>query len=117
MSTRDEYVESIKSAFVTLATQSTLAWFATLTKGVSNTWFLKKLITIISEQLFKYIATQSELVVFFKYIDMRVGKQSTKFQLAALQNWKAQQNGTDIEKQLAEDNLKISFRKFAMLNN
>jgi hypothetical protein len=117
MSTRDEYVESMKSAFVTLATQSTLAWFAVLTKGISETWFFKKLITIIFEQIYKYIATQSELAIFFKYIDTRVGRQSIDFQNAAMINWATQQNGTKEQKLEAEKNLIFHFNRFARLNS
>lgn len=116
MTTRDQYVESMKSAFVSLATQASLAWFAVLSKGATNNWFAKKFLTIILENLFKFIATQSELSVFFFYIDTRVGAQSAAFEAAALANWKVQQHGTKEEKQVAEEILWNRFREFAVLS-
>lgn len=60
---------------------------------------------------------KGEMLVFFKYIDMRVDAQGIAFTEAAIKNHQAQLNGTEDEKKLAEKNLIAAFKSFAKLSN
>lgn len=114
MGERDEYVASLKSAFVSLATKFTMAWAVSLSPLFANK-FLSKIIELISNSLFRFLADQTELGAFFLYIDTRVGEQASAFNAAALHNWKVQQNGTKEEKVQSEADLFAKFKPFAML--
>lgn len=114
--TRDEYVEAIKSSFVTIATRLTLTWAASFSGGVLNA-ILGRIIEAIARNLFQWLATQSELKIFFIYIDTRVGVQSKEFEDAAFTYWKLKQNEKDQTKiKMAEQKLWVSFTNFAKLN-
>jgi hypothetical protein len=117
MGSRDEYVSAMKQAFVSIATRLTIAWAATLSSGVTANPFLSKIIELIANHLFQFLANQSELGAFFLYIDTRVGLQSKDFEDAAFNNWKVQQNGTKDEKKKAETDLWLKFKTFAVLTS
>lgn len=116
MGARDEYVASIKSAFVSLATKFTMAWAITLSPAFANK-FLSKIIELIANKLFQFLANQSELGIFFIYIDTRVGEQATAFNDAAMHNWKVQKSGTKEEKAKSEADLFAKFKTFAVLKS
>lgn len=115
--TRDEYVEAIKSSFVTIATRLTLTWAASFSGGVLNA-ILGRIIEAIARNLFQWLATQSELKIFFAYIDTRVGVQSKDFEDAAFNYWKLKQNEKDPKKlKAAEIDLWNKFSTFARLTS
>lgn len=116
MGARDEYVDSIKSAFVSLATKFAVSWAISLSPVFANK-FISKIIELISNSLFRFLANQTELGAFFLYIDTRVGEQASEFNEAALHNWKVQQNGTKEEKAQSEADLFAKFKPFALLKS
>ena len=115
MSQHDEYVEILKSAFVTIATKLTVTWAALVFPAPAFVFFCT-IIEKYARELFIYMANQKELSIFFNYIDTRASDQGKAFETAARDNWKAQQNGTEEQKQLAEEILWIRFRAFAVLS-
>jgi hypothetical protein len=106
--TRDEYVASIKSAFVLLGTKAVKTQLVALTgffglpliSGFVD-WVLAKVLTIV--------ATQAEIQVFFFFIDMRVADQGRDFEEAALNYWRIQQNGNKEAQKEAENELLKKF--------
>lgn len=92
---RDEYVKSIKSAFLLLGTKAVMTelvaitgFFALPLIGPLTNWAVDKIITII--------ATKAETQAFFLFIDMRVAEQGRDFESAAMNYWKLTQ-GADIQ--------------------
>lgn len=116
MSSRDEYVDSVKRSFVTLGKDAvmkallqkvpflSLPFFNPLA-GMFITWVLTK------------VTELTETGIFFLYIDMRVNSQAKEFEAAAYANRIAQLSGTAEEKKRAEHNLKVAFTKFIRLTN
>lgn len=112
--TRDEYVESLKSSFVTLGTN---AAFVALAAQVPFLNFpVVNIITkMIIGRILRAVATETETAAFFMYIDMRVNAQAKDFELAALTNRKAQESGSAEEKANAEKELIQKFRDFVRI--
>lgn len=114
--TRDEYVESIKSAFVTLGTKGVYGVLC-----VYVPFFKLPIIGWLTEAIIKKIISTvvdlGEMQAFFWYIDMRTSEQGAAFENAAKENRKAQESGTPEEKKRAEENLINTFRDFAKLNH
>lgn len=91
--TRDDYVNSIKSAFVLLGTKAVMTELVALTGffalpliGPLTNWAVEKILTLV--------ATKAETQAFFLFIDMRVAEQGRDFESAAMNYWKLTQ-GTD----------------------
>lgn len=114
MSSRDEYVSAMKSAYVSIATRLTLAWVASAAPWAA-TGIVGSILESLARSLHSFLAEKSEMGVFFKYIDTRVGEQSDDFESAAFENHKIQQSGTEEEKRNAEENLWNKFKPFAQL--
>jgi hypothetical protein len=92
--TRDDYVNSIKSAFVLLGTKAVMTELVTLTGffalpliGPLTNWAVERILTLV--------ATKAETQAFFLFIDMRVAEQGRDFESAAMNYWKLTQ-GTDL---------------------
>lgn len=114
--TRDEYAENVKSAFISIGTKGIY------TALVSSMPFFKlPIIGAIAEFLIRKtvstLVNLTEMQMFFIYIDMRTADQAKDFELAAINNRKAQESGTEEEKKIAEKNLINSFRVFAKLSS
>lgn len=120
MGTRDEYVSSIKAAFVSLQTRIVLGLIISWLP-VSWNPIAFKIVNMFLEPILKLLFTkavdQTELAAFFIYVDTRTHQQSKDFETAAFNNWKVQQNGTKEEKQKAEAELWKSFKAFAVITN
>ena len=109
--TRDEYVASLKSAFILLGVKAVKTQLLALTgffglplvSGLVD-WALQKMLTIL--------ATQAETQVFFFFIDMRVAEQGRDFEAAALNYWRLQQSGNEEMRKEAEVEL---IKKFVPL--
>ena len=120
MGTRDEYVASIKSTYVSITTRVALA---AILSAIPLTWnpIVAKLIKIFVEPILRWLNSKSadaeEMLVFFKYIDTRVGNQANAFNEAALLNHKAQQSGSKEEKKAAEEKLWKLAKEFLVLTN
>lgn len=120
MSTRDEYVATIKDAFVTLGKKAAMEYLVAqlpfLGKGIGLA-VLNPILAFFITQALKGVTTGAETAAFFLYIDMRVGNQGKAFEKAALENYKAQRTGTPQEKANAEANLRRALRELITLTN
>lgn len=65
--------------------------------GLPNTLLIK-----LASWLAEIIANQTEMMVFFKYIDYRTDSQAKDFEAAMIKNHQVQLTGTDQEKKDAE---------------
>lgn len=109
--TRDEYVASIKSAFVFLGSKAVKAELVALT-GFFGLPLISGLVDWALEKILTIIATKAETQIFFFFIDMRVAEQGRDFESAALNYWKIQQSGNEEARKEAESEL---IKKFVPL--
>lgn len=116
MGSRDEYVASMKAAYVTISVRLTSAWVASLFP-LLGTGVFASIVSKVAEKLFSYLADQTELAAFFYYTDMRVGKQGKEFSDAAFEYRKTISSGTEEQKRLAEEKLWQKFKAFAVLTS
>lgn len=116
MGARDEYVELIKSAFVTIAVKTVLAGAASVFPFLGSGFFAF-IINAVMKKFFTWFALQTELQAFFLFIDTRVGQQGRDFEAAAYRNREAQTNGTKEEKIKAENDLWVTFKNLASLKS
>lgn len=105
---RDDYVNSIRTAFILLGTKAVMTELVALTGFFALPlinplieWGLTKVLTII--------ATKAETQVFFLFIDMRVVSQGRDFESAALNYWKLQREGNSKNLKEAENELVAKF--------
>lgn len=118
--TRDEYVSSVKTAFISLAKKAVMAKLA---KEIPKLFIGKlgsvfnPLVGLLVDKVLTYAVLETETALFFAYIDMRTGKQSKKFEDAVAENYIAQQTGSADEKLKAEKKLKEAFIEFAVITN
>ncbi len=106
--TRDEYVASIKSAFILLGTKAVKAQLIALT-GFFGLPLISGLIDWVLGKVLTIVATQAETQVFFFFIDMRVAAQGRDFEEAALSYWRIQQSGNKDAQKEAENELLKKF--------
>jgi len=115
-SSRDEYADQIKSAFLTIGKQAAMkflvAKFSFLGAAIIN-----PIVGFFVEMVLQALITEAETAAFFAYIDMRTGSQSKEFEEAAKENFLAQKSGTDEQKRIAAEKLRRSFRDFVSLTN
>lgn len=116
MGTRDEYVASIKQAFVTLGSRAVMSYL-TVEFPFLGLPIVKDVLGLIVDKIIKIQVDTAELGIFFLYIDVRVNNQGHEFVDAAYRNRNAQLHGTDQEKQDAEENLRLAFKRFATLTS
>lgn len=116
MSTRDDYVSSIKSAFVTMGDKAVEGILTTYLPFLALPVFQNVLHFAVNWVLTELV-NDGEIAAFFIYTDFRVNSQGADFSDAALANHKAQINGTLEEKAKAEAELWDKFKVFARLNS
>ncbi len=114
MSSRDDYVSAIKSAFITMGDKAVEGIIITYLPFLSAPIF-SSILDYLVNMIMTDLVNNGEIAAFFVYIDFRVNKQGQDFSEAAIENHIVQQNGTAKEKALAEANLWNSFRLFAKL--
>lgn len=120
MSTRDEYVELIKSTALSAGKKAVMQiiikQFPSLASG-----FLGTVVTPIIGMFVGFILEaairQTEMGIFFLYIDLRTSAQGRDFEKFARANFEAQKNGTPEQKARAEKELINSFRALAKFTN
>lgn len=116
MSTRDEYVEVLKSTLVSMIKKSLLK--ALISKLPFLAWGpIGPFVGLVVGKLAEIVVKETEVGLFCFFIDLRTNRQAGKFTEASIENWKIQQGGTDEEKKLAENKLIDSFREFVKLSN
>lgn len=116
MGSRDEYVEILKSAFVTISVKIVLAGITSAFPFFGSKFFIF-LLDAIFRKFFNWFSNKSELSAFFYFIDTRVGKQGREFEDAAYKNREAQENGTKQQKIDAENNLWDKFKILVSLKS
>lgn len=114
--TRDDYVNGIKSAFVTLGNRAAMT-FLTAQFPILLNPILNKIVSYFVNMLIESLVNEAEMQAFFIYIDVRTSEQGREFGDAALANAKAQKSGTSKEKADAEKILIDRFRALAKLTN
>lgn len=116
MSSRDTYVASIKSAFVTLGVKTVMG-FLTVEIPFLASPIIQPIVQWFVEMIINRIVDAGEMQAFFFYIDTRVDKQGKEFEAAAYANFEAQKNGTPEQKQAAKEDLMRKFKSFAVLKS
>lgn len=111
MMTKDDYVDAIKSAFITLATDAAMTAIVAAFPPAA-TWPLNPLIKWVVKTIITFGANGAETGAFFFYIDMRVSAQANEFTEMALKNRQAQLSGDKDAIKLAENDLIDSFKRF-----
>lgn len=114
MSSRDEYVEIMKQAFVTLGkkviAQAAIDLFPFLATSFGSK-VLMPFVSLGAGVAVEALVTKAETAAFFLFIDARTGQQGKDFEAAAYANYKIQQNGEPWEKANAEKVLRTTFAK------
>lgn len=118
MGSRDEYVDVIKSSFVSIGSKAVHSGLVTAFPSAAALLanpFTRFVIDFFIKKLLNFLAKESEMAVFFKYIDMRVGVQAKEFEAAAYANHAAQLTGDKDAIKKAENDLWAKFEPFARL--
>lgn len=113
---RQEYIDSIKNALVTLGKKAVLSYLGTALPFL-NIPILRDIISILVERIFIIAITKTEFGVFAKYIDLRTSAQGRDFESAAINYNRLKQFGTQEEKKNAEKEFLNSARAFFSLSN
>lgn len=115
MSVRDDYVASIKTAFVTLGKALAMSYI------VAEVPFLglpviRSIVGFTVEKILSVVVNSTEMGAYFVYTDFRVNAQGHDFILAAMENHKIQASGTPEEKAASERKLFEKFTKFVVIS-
>lgn len=119
MSTRDEYVELIKSVALSTAKKATIELIlkklpVSLTTGLAG-FFVNPLISWLVGEALEVAIRQTELGAFFLYIDLRTSIQGRDFEKAVRKNIETIKNGTPEQKAASEKELIDRARAFFKL--
>jgi hypothetical protein len=118
---RDEYVELLKSTALSLGKKAVLNLLIPALPG----WMTSGLIGTLLNPLFGYLVgmilelaiRETEIGMFFLYIDLRTSAQGREFEKTARANLEKQKNGTPAEKEKSEKELIDAFRAFVKFTN
>lgn len=75
------------------------------------------LVSLAVKHVLKIAINQTEMAIYMKFIDMRVSNQGKAYNKAMEEHHRAQKEGTDEEKRIAEENLKSTFTNLIVLTN
>ncbi len=121
MPTRDEYVEVIKSAALTAGKKTVLALLTARLPVALTTGFVGSLVNPLLGYLVGMILEiairETEIGLFFLYIDLRTSAQGRAFEKSARENFEAVKRGNLEEMARAEKKLIDDFRAFAKFTN
>ncbi len=121
MSTRDEYVELLKSTALSLAKQEVLPLLLGQLPIAMTTGFLGAILNpvlgFVVGKVLEITIQETEVGAFFLYIDLRTSIQGREFEKAARENLLKQKTGTPEERARAEKELKDAFKAFIKLTN
>ncbi len=78
---------------------------------------ISMILNFVVTKLVDIIIYNTQLAVYFKYIDFRVDEQGQDFHNAIIKNMNAQENGTEQDRINAEKNLKAAFAHLVKLSN
>lgn len=121
MSSRDEYVELLKSAALSMAKKEILPLLLSqLPKGLTSGFIgsiFNPILGFIVGKVLEIAIRETEIGLFFLYIDLRTSAQGREFEKAARENLLKQKTGTPAEIANAERDLKNAFKAFVKLTN
>lgn len=121
MSSRDEYVELLKSTALSLGKQEILPLLLSqLPAGMTTGFFgaiLNPIYGFIVGTVLEIAIRETEIGAFFLYIDLRTSAQGRDFEKAARENLLKQKAGTPEEKAKAEKELIDAFKAFVKITN
>ena len=115
MSTRDEDVSKIKSVFVSIGSKAALSYLATIAPWLFSNFITKKITEYFVNNVVEGIVRNSEMGVFFLFIDWRGVKGSDDFHKAVDENQLALKSGDEKRIKNAEQNLINVARPFIKL--
>lgn len=120
-SSRDLYVEQLKSTFLALGKEQVLKLLlaqlpARLTTGFIGT-LLNPIFGYLVGKVLEIAIREAEIGAFFLYIDLRVKGQAKDFNEKMAANLEAQKGGDPREIAKAEKELKDAFKAFVKLTN
>lgn len=121
MSTRDEYVELLKSTALSIGKKQILPLLlkqlpAQLTSGFLGA-ILNPIFGFLVGKVLEIAIRETEIGAFFLYIDLRTSAQGRTFEEKMRTNVEKQKNGTPEEKAKAEKELVDAFKAFVKLTN
>lgn len=112
----DEFVKILKNDAVEKIVSSLLvkivARFSIFAAGPLN-----QILVFFLTKIAEIVVWNSELGIFFKYVDFRTDAQGKSFHNALIKNNNAQMNGSEDEKRIAEEELKKTFRSLVKLTS
>lgn len=118
---RDEYVELLKSTALSLGKKEILPLLLAQLPTKLTTGFIGMLLNpilgFIVGEVLSIAIRETEIGLFFLYIDLRTSAQGRDFEKTMQANMDAQRSGTPEQKAKAEKDLKDAFRAFAKLTN
>lgn len=121
MSSRDDYVELLKSAALSMAKKEIMPLILSQLPSALTTGFLGSILTpvlgFIVGKVLEIAIHETEIGLFFLYIDLRTSAQGRDFEKTMRANLDAQKNGTLEQKDQAEKDLKDAFKAFIKLTN
>jgi hypothetical protein len=113
--TREEYIESIKTAFVTISSKAVFSQLVAFSSAFSlpvigpiSFWIIQKVLTVA--------AIKSETQAFFYYVDIRTDEQASDFVQAAEDYWRNKDGDPDKES-ASEAILLARFRDLAKFSS
>jgi len=113
--TRQEYLETlvtlIKPKVISTLTDYIFKKYPGLTFPILQ-YFTNLIVNKVIELAFE----KTELLIYFKHVDLRTSQEGKDFYSKALINAEAQRTGTDEQKEIAKRNLIESFNTFVRLN-
>lgn len=111
-----EYVETIKQAALSMGKRLVFDFIISKIPLLGN-FFFGPIVSWVVGKVLQIAITQTEMGLFFLYIDMRTSAQGRAFQQAALANAAAQKSTDPKVRQDAEKILIDSFRAFVKFTN
>lgn len=117
----EQYVQFLKDTALSMGKKAVLEILVTrlptfLTSRVVGSIFVPFVGYVVGMAL-EIAIRETEIGLFFLFIDMRTNAQGKSFEEAARKNLDKQRNGTPEERATAEKELVDAFRKFAKLSN
>ena len=112
--TLDDHISTIKSSLQSLLVNVAMVKIASVMPLPTP---VRNIVESLISRVIGFFLDQTELKAFFVYTDFRTSKQGNEFYQAAINNQRAQQEGTDEEKRLAEEDLIKSFNSLVKLTS
>jgi hypothetical protein len=121
VSSRDEYVELLKSTVLSLGKKQILPLLLAQLPAGMTTGFVGMLLNpifgFLVGKVLEIAIRETEIGAFFLYIDLRTSAQGREFEEVMRKNLEAQKGSDPVAKEKAEKELIVAFKAFAKLTN